>query len=45
MVMGKPYSVDQVLEVPRGFQAIATLITGGFRTLDSNGIAYMDLSA
>ena len=45
MVMGKPYGVDQVIEVPRGFQAIATLVTGGFRTLDSNGIAYMDLSA
>jgi hypothetical protein len=45
MVMGKPYGVDQVIEVPRGFQAIATLVTGGFRSLDTNGIAYMDLSA
>jgi hypothetical protein len=45
MVMGKPYGVDQILEVPRGFEAIATLVTGGFRTLDSNGIAYMDLDA
>jgi hypothetical protein len=43
MVMGKPYGVDQVIEVPRGFQAIATLVTGGFRTLDSNGIAYLDI--
>lgn len=45
MVMGKPYGVDQVIEVVRGFQAVATLVTGGFRTLDSNGIAYMDLAA
>jgi hypothetical protein len=45
MVMGKPYGVDQVIEVPRGFQAIATLVTGGFRSLDTNGIAYMDLAA
>ncbi len=45
MVMGKPYGVDQVLEVPRGFEAIATLVTGGFRTLDSNGIAYLDIAA
>lgn len=43
MVMGKPYGVDQILEVPRGFEAIATLITGGVRVLDGNGIAYMDL--
>lgn len=43
MVMGKAYSVDQVLEVPRGFQAIASMVTGGFRSLDTNGIAYMDL--
>jgi hypothetical protein len=45
MVMGKPYGVDQVIEVPRGFQAIATLVTGGFRTLDSNGIVYLDINA
>jgi hypothetical protein len=45
IMMGKPYGVDQVLEVPRGFEAIASMVTGGFRTLDSNGIAYMDLSA
>lgn len=43
VMIGKPYGVDQVLEVPRGFEAIASLVTGGFRTLDSNGIAYMDL--
>ncbi len=45
IMMGKPYGVDQVLEVPRGFEAIASMVTGGFRTLDSNGIAYMDLAA
>lgn len=45
MVMGKPYGVDQVIEKLRGFEAVATLVTGGFRTLDSNGIAYMDLAA
>lgn len=45
IMIGKPYGVDQVLEVPRGFEAIASLVTGGFRTLDSNGIAYMDLDA
>lgn len=43
VMVGKPYGVDQVLEVPRGFEAIASLVFGGFRTLDSNGIAYMDL--
>lgn len=45
IMMGKPYGVDQVLEVPRGFEAIASLVVGGFRTLDSNGIAYMDIAA
>lgn len=45
IMIGKPYGVDQVLEVPRGFEAIASMVTGGFRTLDSNGIAYMDLDA
>jgi hypothetical protein len=43
MVMGKPYGVDQVIEKLRGFEAVATLVTGGFRTLDSNGIAYLDI--
>lgn len=45
LVMGKPYGVDQIMEKFRGFEAVASLITGGFRTLDSNGIAYMDLDA
>ena len=45
LVMGKPYGVDQVVEKLRGYEAVATLITGGFRALDTNGMAYMDLSA
>lgn len=45
VMMGKPYGVDQVLEVPRGFEAIASMVCGGFRTLDSNGIAYLDIAA
>lgn len=44
LVMGKPYGVDQVVEKLRGYEAVATLITGGFRALDTNGMAYMDLA-
>ena len=40
-----PPTVDQILEKFRGFEAVASLITGGVRTLDSNGMAYMDLDA
>jgi hypothetical protein len=45
LVMGKPYGVDQVVEKLRGYEAVATLITGGFRALDTNGMAYMDIAA
>lgn len=45
MVTGKPYGVDQVLEVTRGFEVNCSLVTGGVRILNANGIAYMDLAA
>lgn len=45
LMSGKAYGVDQVLEVPRGFEAFASLVTGGIRILDQSGIRYMDLSA
>ncbi len=45
LMQGKAYGVDQVLEVPRGFEAFASLVTGGVRILDQSGIRYMDLSA
>jgi hypothetical protein len=44
-VTGKEYGVDQVREVTRAFEANASLVTGGVRILDANGIAYMDLAA
>jgi hypothetical protein len=42
-VTGKVYGVDQVREVTRGFEANASLVTGGVRILDSSGIVYLDL--
>lgn len=45
LMQGKAYGVDQVLEVPRGFEAFASLVTGGVRILDESGIRYMDLNA
>lgn len=45
LMQGKAYGVDQVLEVPRGFEAFASLVTGGVRILDQSGIRYMDLAA
>lgn len=45
LMQGKAYGVDQVLEVPRGFEAFASLVTGGVRILDESGIRYMDLDA
>jgi hypothetical protein len=45
MVTGKPYGVDQVLEVTRGIEVNCSLVTGGVRILNANGIAYMDLAA
>lgn len=45
LMQGKAYGVDQVLEVPRGFEAFASLVTGGIRILDQSGIRYMDLAA
>jgi hypothetical protein len=45
MVTGKPYGVDQVLEVTRGFEVNCSLVTGGVRILNANGLAYMDLAA
>jgi hypothetical protein len=42
-VMGKPYGVDQVLEVTRGFEVNASMVCGGVRILDSNGLQYLDL--
>lgn len=45
LMQGKAYGVDQVLEVPRGFEAFASLVTGGVRILDESGIRYMDLAA
>jgi hypothetical protein len=44
-ITGKEYGVDQVREVTRGFEANASLVTGGVRILDASGIAYMDLAA
>jgi hypothetical protein len=44
-ITGKPYGVDQVREVTRGFEANASLVTGGVRILDSSGIAYLDVAA
>lgn len=45
MVTGKRYGVDQVLEVTRGFEVNASLVTGGVRILDANGVVYLDLAA
>jgi hypothetical protein len=42
-ITGKVYGVDQVREVTRGFEANASLVTGGVRILDSSGIVYLDL--
>lgn len=42
-ITGKPYGVDQVREVTRGFEANASLVTGGTRILDSSGMVYLDL--
>ncbi len=42
-ITGKVYGVDQVREVTRGFEANASLVTGGVRVLDSSGMAYLDL--
>jgi hypothetical protein len=44
-ITGKEYGVDQVREVTRGYEANASLVTGGVRILDASGIAYMDLAA
>jgi hypothetical protein len=44
-ITGKSYGVDQVREVTRGFEANASMVTGGFRTLDSSGMAYLDIAA
>ena len=43
MMVGKPYGVDQVLEIERGFKAVASMVCGGVRILDQSGIRYMDL--
>lgn len=43
MMVGKPYGVDQVLEIERGFKAVATMVVGGVRILDQSGIRYLDL--
>lgn len=45
LMQGKAYGVDQVLEVPRGFEAFASLVTGGVRILDQSGIRYLDLNS
>jgi hypothetical protein len=45
MVVGKPYGVDQVLEVTRGFEVNCSLVTGGVRILNANGVVYLDLAA
>jgi hypothetical protein len=45
LMQGKAYGVDQVLEVPRGFEAFASLVTGGVRILDQSGIRYLDINA
>ncbi len=42
-VTGKPYGVDQVLEVTRGFEVNASMVCGGVRILDQSGIAYQDI--
>ncbi|HEY6056216.1 MAG TPA: major capsid family protein [Gaiellaceae bacterium] len=44
-ITGKEYGVDQVREVTRGFEANASLVTGGVRVLDASGAVYMDLAA
>lgn len=44
-ITGKEYGVDQVREVTRGYEANASLVTGGVRILDASGIVYMDLAA
>lgn len=44
-VTGKPYGVDQVLEVTRGFEVNASMVCGGVRLLDSKGVAYLDIAA
>lgn len=44
-ITGKEYGVDQVREVTRGFEANASLVTGGVRILDASGMAYLDLAA
>ncbi len=44
-VTGKPYGVDQVLEVTRGFEVNASMVCGGVRLLDKSGIAYLDIAA
>lgn len=44
-ITGKEYGVDQVREVTRGFEANASLVTGGVRILDASGAAYLDVAA
>lgn len=44
-ITGKPYGIDQVREVTRGFEANASMVTGGVRILDSSGMAYLDIAA
>jgi len=44
-VTGKPYGVDQVLEVTRGFEVNASMVCGGVRLLDKSGVAYLDIAA
>ena len=44
IMSGKPYGVDQVLEITRGIEANASLVTGGVRVLDGTGMVYMDLN-
>lgn len=43
-ITGKEYGVDQVREVTRGFEANASLVTGGVRILDASGAVYLDLA-
>jgi hypothetical protein len=45
VMVGKPYGVDQVLEITRGYEANASLVTGGVRILDESGIKYLDIAA
>ena len=44
-VTGKPYGVDQVLEVTRGFEVNCSMVCGGVRMLDKSGMAYLDIAA